>query len=174
MAVQRADRLPRALPHRGRSRSLCAHPLTISVYLSLYELTTRLLRSLRQDEVISRAAAGERLDEFARNTTGWLNHRTVGAFAAVVATAYFAYGVISERESMTSLLTKLLIFASSAVLAAILYLAVVMLIRMWIVSRAIGKLLRKFPIHVQPLHPDGCGGLWIVGRMLIGSLLRSV
>jgi hypothetical protein len=141
-------------------------PLTVSVYLSLYELTTRLLRSLRQDGVISAAAAGERLDKFARHTACRLNRWAVRAIAAVVATAYFAYGVISSRESMTSLLMGLLIFVGWAALAAILSLGVVTLIRMSIVCRAIGKLLREFPIHVQPGHPDSCGGLWIVGHML--------
>lgn len=45
---------------------------------------------------------------------------------------------------------------------------------MWITSRAIGQLVRShrdpkrsdLPIRVHPLHPDGCGGLAIVGTML--------
>jgi hypothetical protein len=146
-------------------------PLIVGIYLSLYELTIRLLRSLRQDGVISSPDAGKRLDEFARSTTGRLNHWAVCAFSAAVATAYLVYRVITylrlaDREGTALLLTKILIVTSSVVLAAVVYLGFVALIRLWIVSRAIGKIMREFSIHIQPLHPDGCGGLWIVGHML--------
>jgi hypothetical protein len=88
----------------------------------------------------------------------------VCAFSAAVATAYFVYRVITylgiaEREGTALLRTKILIVTSSVVLAAVVYLGFVALIRLWIVSRAIGKIMREFPIHIQPLHPDGCGGL---------------
>jgi hypothetical protein len=160
-------------------------PLIISVYLSLCELTIRLLRSLRQDGVISWPAAGKRLDDFARSTSARLNRPAVCAFSAVVAITYFAYRVkaywvIPEREdTMTLLLTKILIVTSSVVLAAVVYLGFVALIRLWIVSRAIGAIMREFPIHIQPLHPDGCGGLWVVGHMLrltlyIAAILAGV
>jgi hypothetical protein len=156
-------------------------PLVVSVYLALPELVTRLLQWLRRDGVIYPAAAGKRLDEFAESLGGQLNR--VRKFAALLTLLYLAY-VLHDAHlytlrdlhvTLTVSLATLFVVVSLVAQAAIFYLGLMAVAWMWYTSQAIGKLLRShrdqripadFPICVQPLHPDGCGGLWIVGHML--------
>jgi hypothetical protein len=57
------------------------------------------------------------------------------------------------------------VVGSLAAQAVLVYLGVVTTVRLGLVARAVGKLLRRLPLQLQPLHPDRCGGLWIVGRL---------
>ena len=59
----------------------------------------------------------------------------------------------------------ILVVTTLALRAALAYLAVVAVLHLLIVSRAVGRILREQTVHIQPLHPDRCGGLWIVGRL---------
>lgn len=158
-------------------------PLVVSVYLALPELVTRLLQWLRRDGVIDPAAAGKRLDEFAESLAEQLNR--VRKFAALLTVLYLAY-VLHDAHlytlhhlhvtlTLTVSLATLFVVVSLVAQAAIFYLGLVAVAWLWYTSQAIGKLLRShrdqripadFPIRVQPLHPDGCGGLWMVGHML--------
>jgi hypothetical protein len=140
-------------------------PLAISLYLSLHELTTRLLRWLRDDGVIGPASAGERLDEFARALERRLNHVAVAAPTVMVTVMYLVYAVDVANVHLAWSPRTLLVAVALAAQAALFYLGIVAMTQLRIASQAIGKLLREFTIHVQPLHPDGCGGLWIVGHM---------
>jgi hypothetical protein len=149
-------------------------PLVVSVYLALPELATRLLLRLRQDAVIDPAVAGGPLDEFAHD----LEERLRGVLkpVAVLAALYGAYALYeASRLPRGSSLETLLIVASLLALTVIFYLMVVVVVWLWRTSQAVGRLLRShhdprvrwdFPIRVQPLHPDGCGGVWIVGHLL--------
>lgn len=149
-------------------------PLVVSVYLALPDLATRLLLQLRHDAVIDPAAAGRPLDQFAHDLQERL--RRVFKPVAFLAVLYFAYGLWdASRLPRGSWLEALLVVASLPALTVIFYLTVVVVSWLWWTSRAVGRLLRShrdhkipfdFPIRVQPLHPDGCGGLWVVGRLL--------
>jgi hypothetical protein len=149
-------------------------PLVVSVYLALPDLATRLLLQLRQDAVIDPAAAGRPLDQFAHDLQQRL--REVFKPAAFLAALYFAYALWdASRLPRGSWLEALLVVASLPALTVIFYLTVVVVFWLWRTSQAVGRLLRShhdhkvpydFPIRVQPLHPDGFGGLWIVGRFL--------
>jgi hypothetical protein len=164
-----------------RVRYLVAHglvafmltPLVVSVYLALPDLATRLLLRLRQDAVIDSASAGMPLDEFAHDLQRQL--RRVPKPAAFLTALYFPYLLYVEHLRWGFSPATLLAVAALLAQAAVFYLAVVAVSWLWCTSRAVGRLLRShrdheiphdFPIRVQPLHPDGCGGLWVVGHLL--------
>jgi hypothetical protein len=148
-------------------------PLIVSVYLALPELVTRLLQWLRRDAIIDPAAAGKRLDQFAKDLRRQLGR--VWKVTALLTALYLAYALREAHVTVILSLATLVVVVSLIAQAALFYLGVVAVAWMWQASQAVGKLLRShrdqripddFPIRVQPLHPDGCGGLWVVGHML--------
>jgi hypothetical protein len=149
--------------------------LALTIYLSLREIATRLLRRLDHNGVIDCAAGGKSLNQFALEMDGWLDHWWVWVPTVVVTAGYFTYMLLDELNEMTSPLGTLLIVITLVVLAALFYVGVVAIAQIGVACWAIGGLFRKFSefeISVQPLHPDGCGGLRPIGHML--SLVLSV
>jgi hypothetical protein len=159
--------------------ALVLTPLVVGVFLTLPNLATRLLRRLRLDKMVAPADAGVRLDEFAAD----LQHRfnRIRAWVVVPTALYLAYLLIdnfmvhsSWRAVRLLDLEKLTLSPPQAVLlnvsmvaqAAIFYVAVTALSELWSSSQAFGRLLRDFKLQVQLLHPDGCGGLRVIGRLL--------
>jgi len=149
--------------------ALVLTPLIVSVYLALPDLARRLLRRLREDHVIQ-VRSDEQLDAAAPEL-GWLNHNRLVLPAAVLAVAYLAYELATDQRDLAPPI-GVVVVGSLVAQAVLLYLAVVTTVHLGIVARAVGKLLRGLPLHLQPLHPDRCGGLWIVGRLF--SLTLSV
>jgi len=139
-------------------------PMIVWVYLALPELTTRLLRQLRNDKVIGRSAAGSRLNEAAKELEAQFN-RVLGQ-AAVLTVVYLVYALIDDRPKLRLAPVALLIVASSAAQGALFFLGWTTIIQLWSTSQAIGELFHTFPIHVRLQHPDGCGGLQTVGKLL--------
>jgi hypothetical protein len=139
-------------------------PMIVAVVLALPDLTTRLLRRLRTDKVIGRAARGKRLDTFARVLEGQLNRAP--RLPAVLTAVYFPYVVVENRAQLSSAPLALLVIAVAIMQAALFFLGWTAMLQLWITARAIGRLLRRFPMRVQPRHPDGCGGLRMVGSLL--------
>jgi hypothetical protein len=78
--------------------ALVLTPLIAWVYLALPGPTSRLLRQLRSDRVIDRAAAGGRLTEFASELQDRLN-RVPGPTATMTA-VYFAYVLIKDPAEL--------------------------------------------------------------------------
>lgn len=149
--------------------ALLLTPLIVSIYLALPDLARRLLRRLREDKVVEVRSAKE-LDAAAPEL-GWFNHKGLVLPSAALAALYLIYELLTDKRDL-GFPMGVLVVGSLAVQAVLLYLAVVATVRLGIVSRAVGKLLRGLPVHLQPLHPDRCGGLWIVGRMF--SLMLDV
>jgi hypothetical protein len=147
--------------------ALVLTPLIVGVHLALPDLARRLLQRLRDDKVLEVRADSE-LDAVAPEL-GWLNHTRLVLPAAVLAVAYLAYELATDQRDL-DLPMGAVVVGSLAAQAVLLYLGVVLTVRLGIVARAIGKLLRGLPLHLQPLHPDRCGGLWIVGRLFTLTL----
>jgi hypothetical protein len=137
-------------------------PLIVGVFLALPDLARRLLRRLREDEVIQ-VRSDRDLDAVAPEL-GWFNHKRLVVLAAGLAGVYFVWALANEQKDL-SIPIRAAVVLSLVVQAVLVYLAVVATCRLFILSRAVGKLLRGLPLRIQPLHPDNCGGLWIVGRM---------
>jgi hypothetical protein len=142
--------------------ALVLTPLIVGVHLALPDLARRLLRRLREDGVIQVRSDNE-LDAAAPEL-GWLNHKRLVLPAAVLAVAYLAYELATDQRDL-ALPVGAVVVGSLVAQAVLVYLAVVTTVHLGIVARAVGKLLRRLPVHPQPLHPDRCGGLWIVGRL---------
>jgi hypothetical protein len=141
-------------------------PLAVTIFLTLRELTTRLLKRLDDDGVIEPVASGKKLNQVARDLDDRLDDKwaPTAAFTAV----YVTYTAADALNELDGPLTTLLTAITLVVQAALLYLGVLAVAQVWVTCRAIGELLREreFEVRVQPLHPDGCGGLWPVGHML--------
>lgn len=133
-------------------------PLILAVFLALPDLTERLLWRLRDDGVIA-VADPELLPEF-----GWYNHRAVVLAPSLLATVYFVFALAIEEKDLSAPI-GILVVMTVAARAILVYLAAVTVARLVIVSKAVGRLLREQPVTIHPLHPDRCGGLWIVGRL---------
>jgi hypothetical protein len=159
--------------------ALVLTPLVVGVFLTLPDLATRLLRRLRRDEVVASADAGARLDKFATDLQHRLNRiRTWVVVPTVLYLAYLLFDTYMKHSSWRAVrsldLEKLTLSPPQAVLlnvslvaqAAVFYVAVTALSELWSTSLAFGRLLRDFKLQVQPLHPDGCGGLRVIGRLL--------
>jgi hypothetical protein len=142
--------------------ALVLTPLIVGVHLALPDLARRLLRRLREDKVIP-VRSDSKLDAVAPEL-GWLNHGRLVVAAAVLAVTYLAYELRTDQRDL-DLPVGILVVGSLVAQAVLVYLGVVTTVRLGIVARAVGKLLRGLPVHPQPLHPDRCGGLWIVGRL---------
>lgn len=137
-------------------------PLIVCVYLALPDLARRLLRRLREDKVIQ-VRSDKDLDAAAPEL-GWFNHKRLVVPAAWLAAVYFLWALANEKKDLYVPIGVVVVI-SLVVQAVLVYLAVVATCHLFILSRAVGKLLRGLPLHIQALHPDNCGGLWIVGRM---------
>jgi hypothetical protein len=135
-------------------------PLILAVFLALPDLTARLLWRLRDDGVITVANRElEAVPEFR-----WYNHRALVLASSFLATLYFAFSLAIEDKDLAAPI-GILVVITLAARAILVYVAAVTVWRLVLVSKAIGRLLREQPVHVHPLHPDRCGGLWIVGRL---------
>jgi hypothetical protein len=137
-------------------------PLIVGVYLALPDLARRLLWRLREDKVIQ-VRSDKDLDAAAPEL-GWFNHTRLVVPAAGLAGVYFVWALANEKKDLYIPIGPVVVI-SLVVQAVLVYLALVATCRLFILSRAVGKLLRGVPLHIQALHPDNCGGLWIVGRM---------
>jgi hypothetical protein len=155
--------------------ALVITPLVVGVHLWLPDLTGRLLWRLQDNKVIPSTAWGKVKDRTARAFHLVGHNPTVGLVAAGAA-SYFAYLVLSEvrggHSRMTSVSSTALLVVTLAAQAVLFYVGVTVVVHLMVVARAIGGLLheRSAEVHVQPLHPDHCGGLWVVGHMF-GLLL---
>jgi hypothetical protein len=138
-------------------------PLVVALFLALPDVARRLLRRLREDGVVEVASAKD-LDAVAPGL-GWLNHRRLVVPAAVLAGLYLPYTLVNGRKDVDDFLGGVLVFVTAAFQTVLVFIGVVAVFRLGIVAHGIGQLLRGLPVHVQPLHPDRCGGLWIVGRL---------
>jgi hypothetical protein len=77
--------------------ALVLTPLIVGVHLAVPDLARRLLRRLRDDQVIQVGSDGE-LDAAAPEL-GWLNHHRLVVPAAVLAVAYLAYAPVRASPS---------------------------------------------------------------------------
>jgi hypothetical protein len=160
--------------------ALVLTPLFVGVFLTLPNLATRLLRRLRQDEVVA-PAAGARLDEFAKDLQHQLNRvRTLVVIPTVLYLGYLLVDTFVKHSSWREVrlldmehlplrpLQVVLLVVALVAQAGVFYVAVTALTELWSSSQAFGRLLRDpdSKIQVQPLHPDGCGGLRVIGRLL--------
>jgi hypothetical protein len=136
-------------------------PLIVCVFLALPDLARRLLRRLREDGVVD-VKPNPELEVVPE--LGWFNHRALVLAAAAIAGLYFALALVVENTDPASPF-GILVVTTLALRAALVYLAVVAVLHLVIISRAVGRILRDQAVHIQALHPDRCGGLWIVGRL---------
>jgi hypothetical protein len=147
-------------------------PLVVSLYLALPDLCSRLLQRLRTDGII--AVDTKHLCDVAHefqlmpsrsslSTRRWSRPQLVIPIAIPVC-VYFFYTVLTG-PGRDDILGKVLLVVTVAAQTVLVYLGLVAIIRLGMAARAIGRILRTLPVTIQPLHPDGCGGLWIVGRM---------
>jgi hypothetical protein len=160
---------------------LALTPLVVGVFLTLPTLVARLLRRLRQDDVVVPAQANASLDERAEDLQHRLNRvRVLVLLPTVLYLAYLLGDTLVKHDSWQEMrlldLQKLPLRPLPAVLlvltllaqAVVFYVAVTALSELWSSSQAFGRLLRdpRFKIQVQPRHPDGSGGLRPIGRLL--------
>jgi hypothetical protein len=149
--------------------ALVLTPLIVGVHLALPDLARRMLWRLRDDEVVE-VRSEATLDE-AAPWLGWFNHRRLVLASAALAAVYFGFLLVTERDALEFPM-GILVVVPLLVQAALLYLAVVMTGNLFILSHAVGQLLQNLQLHIQLLHPDRSGGLWIVGRLF--SLMLNV
>jgi hypothetical protein len=142
-------------------------PLALTIYLTLRAQTGLLLERLHSDGVIRPPTSDGKtaLKEFAQILDRRLERKWVptGALTA----AYVIYTTADTLNGQAWPLTPLT-WMALVVQAALLFVGVLAVAQVSATCRAIGDLRSKFKfeVWVQPLHPDGCGGLWPIGHLL--------
>jgi hypothetical protein len=150
--------------------ALVLTPLAVTIFLTLRGRTEALLQRLGSDEVVV-SAAGDRnkaLKAFARRLDRRRNRKWPLAVAVTV--VYVGLTAFDALKGRTELVT----WIALVVQAALLYVGVLAVAQVLATCRAIGRLLCEFKVCVQPLHPDGCGGLWPIGSLLNSVLFAAV
>jgi hypothetical protein len=161
--------------------ALVLTPLVVGVFLALPYLVTRLLRRLREDEIVAPRHADRSLDTIAKDVQRRLNRiRTLVLIPMVLYLAYLPVDAFVKHSSWQELrlldlqqlslrpLPTVLLVVTLVAQAIVFYVGVTALAELWSSSQAFGRLLRNpdFRIEVQPRHPDGSGGLRPIGRLL--------
>lgn len=140
-------------------------PLAVTIFLTLRGRTRGLLIRLRRDRVIRTRSGNKTLKEFAHCLDDRLNRKW--PLAAVTTVSYVVLHAAAQAlNARAGPLTTQLTLIALVVQAALLYVGVLAVAQVSATCRAIGGLPREFEVRVQPLHPDGCGGLWPIGSLL--------
>jgi hypothetical protein len=160
--------------------ALVVIPLGLLLYLSLPNLFDDFFNTLadngvigpRREEVAGPASYSAFLHDlvFQANRRGWV------AGALGLAVAYWIYrlsgSVAGDATAVGTLQTQLLLRLAVLVAYTLsLYGVFFSIVRLLILLVFSVRLCRTFHVQVNPLHPDGSGGLAIVGRLLTTSVL---
>ncbi len=160
--------------------ALIITPLVFAVYLWLPDAIARMFNTLKNNGTVGQPRLSERsletYDDFLNKFVASTDNRLYMAVALIVVVVYLldrflvAFPASVSRPLLAAhpswvVYVFLLAFSPTA------YAGVLSLIRLLVALVFTNWLFRLFHVQVNPLHPDGCGGLGTIGQMLAVSLL---
>ena len=164
--------------------SLVIVPLVFMAYLWMPAMIVEIFNSLEVNNmIISKPQSDietdpdtykDLLKELAATVSSpWI---TLVGFAGVVIYWLYTLQVVVPITLTIPFLARRpvwLIVLILVILSPAVYAGVLTLIRMLILITFTNKLFKRFELQINPLHPDGCGGLGSLGRVLAISMLMA-
>jgi hypothetical protein len=162
----------------GLLQSLLIEPIAVAIYVSLPNALSGLFNSLKKNDVIGEACrpGTESYAAFERKLITWADNRWWVALALTGVIVYWLYRLLTPvagdstkdaPEWARTWLILVILLAYSPVMYGFLTSLARFLVSLVFTSR----LFLTFRIRINPLHPDGSGGLGAIGRMLAVSVL---
>ena len=162
--------------------SLVIVPLVFMAYLWMPQVIVDIFNSLEENKMVSRKPLSDietgtdSYEDLLQQLTATVSSRRVtivGLMAIVIYWVYTLQVVVPITLSIPFLAWRplWLIVLILFILSPSIYVGVLTLVRMLILLTFTNKLFRLFDLQINPLHPDGCGGLGSLGRILAISLL---
>jgi hypothetical protein len=168
-----SDQIPHYVPLFLLQAAVLA-PLSLGTHLTLPDLMSQLLNTLRTNDAIgerrpdvSLLPCCDNFGAFTDQLRKGLNWRRWGALSLTLSAAYVAYRlryapIWSKYPSGWELFWGWLAYGAEALA---LYWGALSIIRIGVVSLFVSRLARVFEFCVKPLHPDGCGGFQQLGYL---------
>lgn len=137
--------------------------LGLSVYFLLPRWIAHLFSSLKRNTVITSSRRGNtHYDDFLNHAVGRIDRRIWAVLGLIFVALFWIY-----RACRYSGGRPVWLEAGALLMYALAYYAFFMiLIKFCLVLLSTKRLFDSFNVQVNPLHPDGAGGLGAIGRML--------
>lgn len=173
--VLMGDTLPALL------QTLVVVPIGFALYLWLPNAMADLFNTLKANGAIGECrpnrSGPESYEDFVEKLVTWADSRwwVVGALVSVA--LYWFYQLFitypAEFSTLSPAWRQLWLRVATLLLAHSpgLYATFFVIVRLLVVLVFTNRLFRLFYIRVNPLHPDGCAGLGVLGRLLTVSVL---
>lgn len=160
--------------------TLIMTPMVLAVYLWVPNAIARLFNTLKDNGTIGERRLGEHgpesYEDFLNQLVAWTDNRLNVVVALMVVIAYLLdrFLVAFPATLSTPLLAgrpHWVVFVILLAFSPTAYAGVLSLLRLLVALIFTNRLFRLFHIRVNPLHPDGSGGLGTIGQMLTVSVL---
>ena len=155
--------------------------LFFTAYIWLPDAVCFLFNSLKQNEVLDTSNPKQYLtsyESFCNSFLFWTNRRIWPIGTLIFILLYLLNRYLAGGPPFISHVPAWLQIVTAILDGLIAYCALMSVIRFIISIIFVNYLFRSFPIHVNPLHPDGCGGLgvmhgvlWITVTIILGTTL---
>jgi hypothetical protein len=156
------------------------HALGIAVYVRLPDELADLFNSLERNDVFDDAQNPDaNLASYDDMLVARVDRYLWALAALLVVVCFWAYRIGGGTEWSTLSYVQSrwrvpLIVLRALVYAPAEYGLIISAIRFVISLRFTSELFHAFPVRLNPLHPDGCGGVGAIGRLLTHSVLVAV
>jgi hypothetical protein len=166
---------------RSLLQTLVIVPIGFALYLWFPNAIADLLNTLQANGIIDKRRPDrpgpESYEDFMKELVTWADSRwwVVGALISVA--LYWLYRLLvthpAEFPTLSSAWRQPWLRVATLLLADSpgLYAAFFVIVRLLVVLVFTNRLFHLFHIRVNPLHPDGCAGLGVLGRLLTVSVL---
>jgi hypothetical protein len=166
---------------RSLLQTLVIVPIGFALYLWLPNAIADLFNTLKANGIIDKRRPDrpgpESYEDSMKELVTWADSRwwVVGALISVA--LYWLYRLLvthpAEFPTLSPAWRQLWLRVATLLLADSpgLYAAFFIIVRLLVVLVFTNRLFHLFSIRVNPLHPDGCAGLGVLGRLLTVSVL---
>jgi hypothetical protein len=162
-------------------QTLIVVPIGFALYLWLPNAIADLFNTLKANGAIGECRANrsgpESYEDFVEKLVTWADSRWWVVGALIFVALYWLYRLFitypAEFATLSPAWRQLWLRVATLLLAHSpgMYAAFYVIVRLLAVLVFTNRLFHLFYIRVNPLHPDGCAGLGVLGRLLTVSVL---
>ncbi len=158
----------------GLLQTLVIFPLLFTVYLLIPTSIAGLFNTLRANGVIGESrkdrTGSTSYEDFLQQLVAWMDRSLWAAAGLAVVIVYLFYR-LALIDPYIKTLPRWQIAVSDIVLSPLMYITFMSVVRLLLSLVFTNWLFYRFTILINPLHPDGSGGLGALGRLLWISVL---
>jgi hypothetical protein len=143
--------------------------LFFTAYIWLPDAVCFLFNSLKENEVLDTSNPKKYLvsyESFYKLFLFWMNRKIWPIGTLIFILLYLLNRYLASGPPFINQVPAWLQIVTAILDGLIAYCAFMSVIRFIISMIFVNYLFHSFPIHVNPLHPDGCGGLGVMHRVL--------